>query len=293
MSRRRRPRGIWASDLPRIRDDLIRDLHDNVAELRDAGRNAEARELAESGIAEQLATAELWWVSEPMTRLAYHAHEDLPEWTPHLARPSRSGITIWHRGTGLTTEWIHSPQSGGTSAITGRTLGLQVPVHGVAWHTDPVTGQVCGTPLTHGPHTPPGVLAWPTSASRDDMAPDGRDHRIWDMLGATWLLADQPTIGVRRPPRDDEAQTLGRRGRDPSPITVVALREILTHDQPGDPDPDHETGRREMRRHIVRGHWRQQACGPSRQWRKPTYVAPFARGRGDLIETTVVRVWRR
>jgi hypothetical protein len=52
-----------------------------------------------------------------------------------------------------------------------------------------------------------------------------------------------------------------------------------------------ESGRTLMSRHIVRGHWRNQVCGPRNQDRKMIFVQPFYRGSGEegIKKTYVVK----
>lgn len=47
-------------------------------------------------------------------------------------------------------------------------------------------------------------------------------------------------------------------------------------------------------RWIVKGHWRQQAYGPKRQFRRPVYISSHIKGPDDLplIEQDVVKVWK-
>lgn len=50
------------------------------------------------------------------------------------------------------------------------------------------------------------------------------------------------------------------------------------------------------KRWLVRGHWRQQACGPQRSQRRPVFVQPHVKGPEDKpleVSPEVVKVWRR
>lgn len=49
------------------------------------------------------------------------------------------------------------------------------------------------------------------------------------------------------------------------------------------------------RRHVVRGHWRQQAHGPRRSLRRTTWVPPHTKGPAGapFLPTETVFVWRR
>lgn len=65
---------------------------------------------------------------------------------------------------------------------------------------------------------------------------------------------------------------------------------------PADPDRDRAGEKREFHhRWVVRGHWRQQACGPGREQRRPTWIMPHLKGPDDapLMPSEHVQVWRR
>lgn len=125
MSRRKRsrpriapPGQSFASDLPRVRDWIVeRRLLDAGSLTAHAGEAFQrlAKTAGGSDLVSQLvgryrdeaaayASEEcaLWWVTRAMTRLAYEAREDLPDWTPSMSRPSRCGVLLWDGGCGIT-----------------------------------------------------------------------------------------------------------------------------------------------------------------------------------------------
>lgn len=75
-------------------------------------------------------------------------------------------------------------------------------------------------------------------------------------------------------------------------VSIVDLRRLAT--RPHEPDPDHP-GREYYHRWYVRGHWRQQAHGPARSLRRPTWVPGYIKGPegAPMLETETVMVWRR
>ena len=299
MSRRRttpKQRQVWASDLPAIRDAVMHDWA--TLDITDPYQPVAG---TLEGIHDELRDGDLWWVAPPMTRLAIAAARDLPEWTPHLARPSLAGIVIWSPSTGLDLIWSDAPtQHRKHSALTGAQIGPSLRIIGLSWFPS-VDGGMEIEAISDDPRLCGADPARPVGSDAMGHGSPGRwgpshtlhEEQLWNLLGATWLLASQPTIGVRRPPRDEDAPRFGRRPADPSPISVVTLREIATDPTGQREDALTPSGRTPPRRHIVHGFWRQQACGPSRQWRKPIFIAPYLRGRGDLIEKDRVQVWRR
>lgn len=300
MSRRKRPRPriappgqSFASDLPRVRDWIVeRRLLDAGSLTAHAGEAFQrlAQAAGGSDLVSQLvgryrdeavayASEEcaLWWVTRAMTRLAYEAREDLPDWTPSMSRPSRCGVLLWDGGCG----------------ITPSTLPSDASVLGVTWHTTP-EGEFAITPIVTGGDGPRGIrlgieamIVWHPDQARDE--PLGR------MLGTTWLLAQSPTVGVThsiRYHRRDPERPFARPSL-PGVITRITLRQT-----PG-PAGSAQTGGVSRpglsHQHIVRGHWRQQSCGPGRQYRKPVYVNAYVRGPEGtpLVPKPAVHVWRR
>lgn len=241
MSKRRRPGEVFATDLPCIRDWIALDETDRrVAETRTWDAKQWAREyfgplqdaeivvatlersmfLVREGLLSD--DAQLWWVAPRMSELAAEADATMPEWTPAASRPSRCGVVAWAGGTGLTT-----PE--------GR------DVQGATWVSFP-DGGFSLTPLIMDPTGPSGVLPdWDSSCMWVDPTPLGPGvkvppltsarrfgERMWRRLGATWLLAQSPTVGVirgvkhwrRDPERPFAKPTL------PAQITQVTLREM-------------------------------------------------------------------
>ena len=62
-------------------------------------------------------------------------------------------------------------------------------------------------------------------------------------------------------------------------VYIIGKNFKLT-DERASKELSYEDGRRLRIRHIVRGHWRNQACGPKHQDRKLTFIQPHWRGHG-------------
>lgn len=238
--------------------------------------------------------AQLWWVTKRMARLAAEARGSVPEWTPSAARPSRSGIVWWEGGTGIETPYRT------TMIPRGKTTRIEAKgseVLGCVWHSD-VEGGISVTPIVLDPVGNPelpfgATLSMIGTTSWDGHGRTGFTGDLWPMLGATWLLAQSPTVGVThgvRYDRRDPDRPLAR-PEMPSLITVVTLRET----DRGAPQIDGLPRRGLDHQVIVRAHWRQQACGPKRAWRKPVFIAPHVRGPAgtELVVKPTVHVWRR
>jgi hypothetical protein len=105
---------------------------------------------------------------------------------------------------------------------------------------------------------------------------------------------EQPTIATARPLTPKGAAYHRAVARE-QPIPRVQLVDLRTVRYTHDEQPEPGEGREYTRRWLVRGHWRQQACGPQRSQRRPTWIAPYIKGPGEapLIVTDHVNVWRR
>ena len=132
MKRKFKPRPTpgrtFATDVPRVRDAVVDDCLRIAGEIlsereradrlnadlvRITGRGVDVDEASawHRALAAGFASADchLWWVTEPMTRLAYAATDSMPEWTPAAARPSRHGVVLWDGGIGVDYDWQADP----------------------------------------------------------------------------------------------------------------------------------------------------------------------------------------
>ena len=318
LRRRPKPTTSFASDLPRLRDWVCSYLTELRTEIIDDpdGRYARLKDMpdtplqAATGLAAQERLASLldvlasdsgrlagedcvlWWVSRSMTRLAYEAREIMPEWSPHAARPARHGVILWDGGAGVGWDWSCDPTR--PSPLRGR----EPDIVGAIWLSDD-TGILRVYPVLVGGDGPRGFGVDLTAATiwAGDGTPFGPTHKLWPMLGATWLLAQSPTVGVCygvRYNRRDPERPFAKPAL-PGLITQVTLRESLRKGEIQDPDRVTQSRPGPSHQFIVRGHWRQQACGPKRAWRKPVFIAPYVKGPEgtELVTKPTVHVWRR
>lgn len=228
--------------------------------------------------------ASLWWVRPDMARLAWDAAKTLPENTRLLETvPAPKGILIWE-GTPLVSGVLLTSQYSDERRTS--------PIHGVTWEVT-ARGVEVGTLIYDPPsedelsHMPYSTYLYIGQLKKDLEA----------YLTATFLLATQPRIGqiTRHDPTPRR-----RRHFPPSPpgdittgVNLVALRENakrLVEDTGGE-------GKKWglSVRFMVRGHWRNQACGEKLGQRRPVFVAPYLKGPEDapLKSSETVFVWRR
>lgn len=156
------------------------------------------------------------------------------------------------------------------------------------------------------PLMPLGGLVWPFGETCDVQWFDGdaRDQSMSEdrrRLLALWLLSTQPGLAsnhlhevpVRRSKAKRKRIAAGKVQEPESPVRVIQLRR----QPPGDHDaPERAAGARTYRhRWTVSGHWRNQAFGPERSLRRPTYINPYLKGPDDapLLKSERVKAWTK
>ncbi len=277
---RKKKRGIWPIDLPKIQTHTINSM-------LDAARTDPAYSTEHKRNAALMKEAELWWVAQPMAILASHAKEDLPAGqTLADNRPSLAGIIVYEGGTGITTEWRDSPTEHTRTNAFGQTIFPEVEIQGLAW----VRGILLG--LTNSPLLP--------RQRREDplflvpLSSTAQAH-LEKLLVTTWLLSEQPHIGVARHQRLPAAGKAGLPKHQPE-IRVVKLRETVPHPEPWESESAKEGKKWAMQhRTVVSGHWRNQPYGPGRASKKPIYIEPYLKGPSGapIIVRPTVKVWSR
>lgn len=102
-----------------------------------------------------------------------------------------------------------------------------------------------------------------------------------------------PTVAEARTVDRTAAQRKRANRREQTqPVRIIDLRR-LTH---RDTEPSEEHPGREYRhRWVVRGHWREQAYGPERALRRPTWIPSYLKGptHAPFLPSEHVFVWRR
>jgi hypothetical protein len=294
-------RGIALTDLPALRRATATGLIAHAATLSTRDDAAAASAFAELGglraasaeltrDARRLQAADLFWVTSAMSDLATAAARDLPEWTPASTIPTDIGLLAWQNAL-PPVPWQGAPGDAWTVSTFGIRTPPRVPVDAASWASHgghvtvtlmTLTARIAQHVVSHHQRSIP-LFGFATTR----VAPRRAD--VIDILGATWLLMQQPLIAdvieSREHDRSDQLPT-----RNDRAIRVVDLRRTATHHEPALP-----SGRQLLTRHIVRGHWRQQACGPGRALRRPTWIPPHIRGPdgAPFISGEIVRVWRR
>jgi hypothetical protein len=252
------------------------------------------------------AEAALWFVGADMCDLLVGAAPTLPAVELHPAHvPDLAGLVVFGKVL---------------AGIDAENLGVgEVNVAAMVWGPArwETTGDLCLGITCYGPPVvgqdtllPLGGLIWPFGRSPDDPLADetysGRacgDGPLTDVavasmvedrrrLLALWLLSTQAGLATstRAVPGRAAARRAQRSGRDAA-VRVVQLR----HQPPPLASTPVGPGRSYHHRWAVAGHWRNQAYGPKRGLRRPTYINPHLKGPegAPLIDTPKVKAWTR
>lgn len=287
----------WAAtQMPRMRRETIAALQYMVDLGAEQGYTPDL-----AGLPGILASAELTWVTRDMTAAAWDASQDIPEWTPAAVIPSPTGLLLWQSDLPALPANALDPD-------------ILVPVCGVAWEwrdgrvrivaMGRMRGEIAQTPQARRwsqdmrgrvplvpvcevvDHGGPLPVAEGVSLGFGGGLCDG----LIAMLGTTWILSQMPTMA--EPRAVTGAAGSGRWTRQERAVSVIDLRRMES--RPAERGPDHP-GREYTHRWVVRGHWRQQAVGPGRSQRRPTWVPSHLKGPegAPLLQTERVMVWRR
>jgi hypothetical protein len=109
-----------------------------------------------------------------------------------------------------------------------------------------------------------------------DVQNDDRHERLGQYLAAALALMEQRIIVSQpeRPPRSTRKRAAEVWSHEPT-IRVIQLRRAVNpneHREPGSEPIEWSCS------WVVRGHWRQQACGEGRLERRPVFVLPYLKG---------------
>lgn len=289
----------WAPrHLPKLRDQTVRHLADPrmPVRARTGPENQPGLDLA----ANHLRAAGLYWVTPQMAALAISAGESLAaaRWAT-VDRPSPFGLIVFADGIGR---------------IDG--LGVEIPVDACTWGPSPggcTLGfwidrhRLVDASAKRGeeliveqvpPLVPIRSMELPVTSEPLPLAglPADAPRPVVAALAASWLLMMQPTLASRVIERPDKSvrAAYARAGRGDPEVSIIDLRRTYVPDQ-DDPDGQQMSQRRYRYRWVVSGHWRNQAYGPDRALRRPTWIPAYVKGPdgAPLLDVERVNVWRR
>jgi hypothetical protein len=243
--------------------------------------------------------AELWFVGSAMCSLLDAAAPTLPAHPLDLADvPDARGMVVFQSClAGIDAEGSDSPVIVGAYSwgvgLWGDVRCLAISAYG--------PNIFASRPLSPPYLNPLGGCIWIFGQDADNgltgnpvvdasMAEDRR------RLQALWLLSSQPGLATneRHVPvvhnRKKAKRVASGQAAPPSPVRVIQLRHQA---HPGDEWT--EGGRTYRHRWAVSGHWRNQAFGPGRSQRRPTYINPYLKGPdgAPLLSAERVKAWTR
>jgi len=283
----------WApTSLPPMRQKWCHVLGEGIERLREQAAAAVLVPQADEDLA-GIAKSLLFWVARPMTDLATDAAASLPEWSPAAAIPEECGLIAWVKPVG-TFDW----------PVPGSTERIRMPVDLMSWGVrDSSVGVSCAFRTDRiAEQLNPGLARLPLMSHPVGMwdLEEPVSHRLDDwavsplsVLGAAWLLMEQPSVSERRQiPSGAAGSDADGADADADAVSIIELRRLRNADGTA---AQGDSGRHYDKRFWVSGHWRQQACGPGRKLRKPLWVSPYLKGPEDapLSDATRVYVWRR
>ena len=265
----------------------------------------------------RVTTADLYWVSAPMTALARHAATRLPTRTLHAHDlPSRTGFMVFEAplATYVNNEGrevqIVAVSWGPWDGPGGRWGSGQWDQGGI-WlsffsHPAPVlpreafTGGIAEraalAPLmsTVPPVLPDNEAGWPFGdLPGDQEIPEGTTA-AWALVTRTaWRLMRQP-LAAETTQRADRAarRRLARAGQPAPDVRVIHIRRA----QRAQPPSGRAGSTREYEvQWWVGGHWRTYWCGPGRRRPEDRWIDPYLAGPDDkpVHGTERVQVWDR
>lgn len=273
------------SHLPLIRDKLADFAKYRLGELG-SQTQYEAMIANAWSMTDQIRTAQLWWVSRDMTRLAEDTVQagDFPEPDP----PAQCGMIFFEGDVQHISFRFDNDGYGETrvAAILWQDVGRESVKISV------FTDNPVGIREMHADLFGLPVVSLAPSVVREN---DGSFRWLCGLLRVVWALSAEPHICEEKPAKPDMAHPLPQRF-DPEirKVKMLVLRENL-HRSGESADDDERVRREYSHRFIVRGFWRDQAYGPNHSLRRRQWVPPFVKGPSDkpLICKETVRIWKR
>lgn len=235
---------------------------------------------------DQIRTAQLWWVSRDMTRLAEDTVQagDFPKPDP----PTQCGMVFFDGDVRHISFHLDDDGFGETriAAILWQDVGhesIKISVF---------TDNPVGIREMHADLFGLPVVGLAPSVVREG---DGSFQWVCGLLYAVWALSGEPRICDTKPAEPSMRYSLPSRFEpEIRKVKMLVLRENLH--RPGESADDDERVRREYsHRFIVRGFWRNQAYGPDHSLRRRQWIPPFVKGPADkpLVCKETVRIWKR
>lgn len=282
-----------------------------TSELGYANRKIAAEHMM---IANSVDGTPIHWIAKDLCEVVAQTYESVPEWSPSQVLPSPAGIVMLERspaapvrfegfaGSEVNIDAVSWAMSNGRLLVAllakgslihdtaAQDLGSHLrdaPLYNVySLNLDPDAPQGAGRlnpeMLTGSADMPP---AYATDA--EEMS------AVLSLVGTIWLLMGQTGITQSTEsvaPKTTKAKKAEARGEQVPEVVITEHRLTVAGGKAARGGGG--AGREATSRWWVRGHWRQQACGPAWSQRKPVYIAPHTAGAADAEVDARPRVHR-
>lgn len=259
---------------------------------------------------ETLRTETLCWIDSDLCEVIAQTWEQVPEWTPNQVVPADSGLILFDK-----------PPASPVTGVEGDVRNMD----GIGWiaagenfhvsiltRESPLSDFLAGIddPLVNIPPSPLYItytlrLGRESNQGRGVVDPlmlyGGEGHRpawntsekelndVLSVVGATWLMMGQRNITDAESvvtPKTSVQRKAAARGESVPDVVVTRHRMTRSLAPSGQGRPKGKgAGREATSRWWVRGHWRQQACGPGWSQRKPVFISPHIAGASETKVT--------
>lgn len=314
-----------ASRLPGLRDDFRAFIHSGLLELVLRASSDPVRRPFVDGRPESLPmyvrrldrwaeVADLYFVTDQMTRVAVAAGASLPGYKHHPDDvPSRIGLLAWAEPTAVITSEPTSRPIDAEVAIIAALLGPGIDRHGRAGtHVVTFADAYRWASTVKGEREPDGSISIIDDAGRAAIRASGQlmyhddetlgyfddpevpmNNAALRTLMTTWLLCGQRIATVENAPIERAVRRAYTRAQRPEPVVrnITLRRPLRERTEPADAD---KPGRVYTHQWVVRGFWRNQWY-PSQDRHKPLWIEDYIKGPegAPLIGADRVNVLRR
>ena len=251
---------------------------------------------------------DLSWIDRKLCDVIAQTATTIPRWSPAAAQPARKGFLAWEKGvfqvpmTGHIHDetpdvsidaiaWMDDPSHPDNiniaffsrltqhrDGLSAMRKNLNIPLHemfNISLHRD--------TPCGAGGDADE-VDTHILNEDVRHLVTVGADGQALAVVGATWLLMQQPRIATAGAVEvGDAAMQEGSTARKTfaRPRVRVTTYDVIRRPKASESGRRRGGGREYASQWWVRGHWRQQPWGPGRKLRRPVFIEAHLAGPSD------------
>jgi hypothetical protein len=130
-------------------------------------------------------------------------------------------------------------------------------------------------------------------SNRREITGEGDRNADWLLFWRVMqkLMSERIVLSEQRLPGRPARRNAQRFAYPPPVLRVIELRRPRKARTEDDEHGEGQAAREYSHRWIVRGHWRNQACGPGHSLRKQRWISAYEKGPEDLDLVIKTRVW--